>query len=86
MLHFSILTELLQYDVIVSHAVNAGWLVSVCVWCGRWRHGWSLQDASHASAGDHLLDCNDPFGDSFLLNHDAARMPISRRDAERHNA
>jgi len=36
-----------------------------------------LQDAGHASDGDHLLDCNDPFGDSFLLNHDGARMPIS---------
>ena len=42
----------------------------------RW---WSLQNAGHASDGDHLLDCNDPFGDFFLLNHDGARMPISWR-------
>ena len=45
----------------------------------RRRRGWSPQNAGHASAGDHLLDCNDPFGDSFLLNHDGARMPISWR-------
>jgi len=53
---------------------------------GYRRREWFLQNASHASAGDHLLDCNDPFGDSFLLNHDAARMQIRwwrRSNAER---